>query len=164
MNFLLVSLITLFSLAPAAAQNLFALSNGQLVSRDVSIVRASQLDNQMVFYDALEEQYILLRNLKQASDLRVVFLDQDYKVKKIIRPPQAFARRAFSIVALSFYPTSQINRDKYPGKIIFDTDKGFLFIDLLSQNADLVEFGNEFTEGIHQDAQYLELKTPVLKK
>ncbi len=88
-------------------------------------------------------------------------MNPDFKVKKVVRPPETVFKRAFSIQGLSFYPTELGLTGKRNGQLIFETDKGFIVIDLVKMDGNFVEFGSDFTEGKHEEVKFLELKSAV---
>lgn len=122
--------------------------------------------NTLFLYDQELEQYISIVNILNTGRLRIAILDKNYKTKKIFKPPETSSVGAFTIRNVSFYPSkAKVIRDEVKeGRLIFETNKGLLIVNLSKLESEFVQFGTEFFKNGETEIPVRQLTTPSFVK
>lgn len=112
----------------------------------------------LTFYDQALDQYIFLVNIT-SDQLRVIFMDKDMKVVSNVYYPEKTDALPYQLHSVNFYPSRYLDNQKIlPGKIIVETVKGNVVVDLVTRKSQFVYFSKHLFDTRLEEIPIKEIK------
>ncbi len=109
--------------------------------------RITSLEDTMTYYDQELGRFIIVTNLRNNADLRIIITDLTHTPLKVFKVSDSSLIIPYTINFLDFYSSHNGSGGMKPGVLIIGTSRGDMIIDTFNLKSKFVIFNRDYFSG-----------------